>query len=169
MAVRRFGRRATLVQYVADDGFYYLQLARNWTQMGRWTFDGVEPATGFHLLYAYLLAGMSWLQGGAYSWRTSVVAMSGLGAMAMIGSAAVLHAALWRRFGAGVSTGALALFLSPVVLEQPTMGLESPFVIVTASALVYVILTPMGRNKRSALLVAFGVGDLSPAFSSSLR
>lgn len=45
------------VQYVPDDGYYYLSLSRNFSQMGFWTFDsGVSTATGFHPLFAYLLS-----------------------------------------------------------------------------------------------------------------
>lgn len=45
------------VQYTPDDGYYYLVLARNFATQGRWTFDsGVSTASGFHPLFAYLLA-----------------------------------------------------------------------------------------------------------------
>jgi hypothetical protein len=39
-----------LVRYIPDDAFYYLIMGRNFAATGRWTFDGVEPASGFHLL-----------------------------------------------------------------------------------------------------------------------
>jgi hypothetical protein len=54
------------VQFTPDDGYYYLTLARNFVRFGQWTFDGgVSLTSGFHLLHAYLLAGMyAFLQPG---------------------------------------------------------------------------------------------------------
>ena len=47
------------VQYVPDDAFYYLQLAKNFSSLGQWTFDsGISVTSGFHLLLAYLLSGL---------------------------------------------------------------------------------------------------------------
>lgn len=47
------------VMYTPDDGYYYLALARNFINFGQWTFDGGNSLTsGFHLLLAYLLAGL---------------------------------------------------------------------------------------------------------------
>lgn len=45
-----------LIQRIPDDAFYYLVTARNFASSGKWTFDGTEPASGFHLLWGYLLA-----------------------------------------------------------------------------------------------------------------
>jgi len=46
------------VQYIPDDAYYYLTLARNFSHQGLWTFDsGISLTSGFHLLFAYLLAG----------------------------------------------------------------------------------------------------------------
>lgn len=45
------------VQYIPDDAYYYLTLSRNFSSLGFWTFDsGVSVTSGFHLLFAYLLA-----------------------------------------------------------------------------------------------------------------
>ncbi len=47
------------VQYVPDDTFCYLALARNYARSGLWTFDsGNSLTSGFHLLHAYVLAGL---------------------------------------------------------------------------------------------------------------
>jgi hypothetical protein len=44
------------VQYMPDDAYYYLVLARNWSTWRTWTFDGGHSvATGFHPLWAYLM------------------------------------------------------------------------------------------------------------------
>jgi len=45
------------VQFIPDDAYYYLALARNFVNLGRWSFDsGVSLTSGFHLLHAYVLA-----------------------------------------------------------------------------------------------------------------
>ena len=44
-----------LIAFVPDDAFYYLQISKNSAKNLGWTFDGVEPTTGFHLLHALLL------------------------------------------------------------------------------------------------------------------
>lgn len=47
------------IQFVPDDAFYYLTLARNFATQGRWTFDsGISLTSGFHPLYAYFLAAL---------------------------------------------------------------------------------------------------------------
>ena len=47
------------VQFVPDDAFYYLTLARNFVTQGQWTFDsGVSLTGGYHPLHAYTLAGL---------------------------------------------------------------------------------------------------------------
>ena len=44
------------VQMMPDDAFYYFVLAKHFAQTGLWSFDGAAPSTGFHPLWAYLLA-----------------------------------------------------------------------------------------------------------------
>lgn len=51
---------ALRIQYIPDDAFYYLQLAKNFSRLGTWTFDsGVSETSGFHLINAYLLSAVS--------------------------------------------------------------------------------------------------------------
>jgi hypothetical protein len=46
-----------LAQYIYDDGYYYLAIAKNFTQYHIWTFDSGQTLTsGFQLLFAYCLA-----------------------------------------------------------------------------------------------------------------
>ncbi len=45
------------VQFIPDDAYYYLTLARNFSKTGIWSFDsGVSITSGFHPLFAYILA-----------------------------------------------------------------------------------------------------------------
>ena len=45
-----------LVRYLSDDAFYYFQVAQNLAAGQGPTFDGLTRTTGFHPLYALLLA-----------------------------------------------------------------------------------------------------------------
>ena len=50
--------RERVVRYVADDAYYYFSVAQRLAH-GEWaTADGVTKTTGFHPLYAFLLAGL---------------------------------------------------------------------------------------------------------------
>ena len=46
---------------IEDDGYFYSQIAYNAGVHGRVSFDGIHPTDGFHLLWGYLLAAVSWL------------------------------------------------------------------------------------------------------------
>ncbi len=53
------GGETKRVQFVPDDAFYYLGLARNFVALKTWSFDsGVSTATGYHPLLAYILVGI---------------------------------------------------------------------------------------------------------------
>ncbi|MBI4859930.1 MAG: hypothetical protein HY815_06660 [Candidatus Riflebacteria bacterium] len=47
------------VQYVPDDAYYTIGLARNFCTQGRWTFDsGTSVTTGFHRLHVFVMTGI---------------------------------------------------------------------------------------------------------------
>ena len=48
---------SVFVQFVPDNAFYELQLARHFVSTGKWSFDrGISSTTGFHLLNVYLMS-----------------------------------------------------------------------------------------------------------------
>ena len=48
-----------LAQFIYDDGYYYLVIAKNFTHYHVWTFDsGTTLTSGFQLLFAYCLAAL---------------------------------------------------------------------------------------------------------------
>lgn len=58
------GSPRTLLQMVPDDAFYYVGVARNLAQKGLSSCDGGQTATtGYHPLWAWLLAVLNWLVG----------------------------------------------------------------------------------------------------------
>ena len=74
------------VQYIPDDAYYYLTLARNFSFLSIWTFDsGVSVTSGFHLFFAYLLVILfSLLKPNTYNFVTYSMAMSLLFALASV-------------------------------------------------------------------------------------
>jgi hypothetical protein len=148
---------ATLVTMIPDDAFYYLVLARNFVSLGNWSFDGTAPATGFHLLWAYVLAGAHWLL-GAPDLRSLFVLSAGAGAI-MVAAAAGLVAATARRvFGPAGALGTTVVFFSIAGAQQATLLVEAPFVIVTAAAMAALMLRRDMPADGGTLLAAFGLG-----------
>jgi hypothetical protein len=124
-----------LVQFIPDDAFYYLVLARNFASTGRWTFDGVEPASGFHLLWGYLLAALyalrpnlslahvvlasglvQWLSVVVATYLTALVAERILGPRGILGLAAIFLSAASLDVGLGMMEAALVMLASAATL-----------------------------------------------------
>lgn len=125
-----------LVQYVPDDSFYYLEMAQNWLATGRWTFDGVEPATGFHPLFALLVAAVIKLQGGAYDWRATLGVIA-LVNVSLLTASAVMTWSVAKGLRRWSGIGAVAIFLSPLVIIQSNFAIEGALVIFFASLTVW--------------------------------
>lgn len=53
--------RERIVGFVADDAYYYFNVAANIAAGNGPTADGLTRTTGFHPLYAFVLAGLHWL------------------------------------------------------------------------------------------------------------
>lgn len=148
---------AALVTMVPDDAFYYLVLAQNFAETGRWTFDGVAPATGFHLLWGYLLAGVHGLL-GAPGWRSLFLVGTAASAVAVAVAAGLTALAARRSFGPAGALGVTVAFLSIAGAQQPTMLVEAPLVIFIAAALVALLLRRDVPADGGTLLVALALG-----------
>lgn len=147
-----------LVTHVADDTFYYLVLARNLADVGRLTFDGVNPASGVHPAWLALTALLSaaGLEGIALVRAAIVLAFvchiaAALLVMRIVQEAGVPEAAPW--------CGALWL-ANPVSLLLVVEAMEAPlFIAVLAGAALMVqrlmqgeAITKKGIARVSALL-----------------
>jgi hypothetical protein len=58
------GDDARVFGYLAPDFFYYFTVARNYVELGRWTFDQSSVTNGFHPLWQVVLAGIYALGAG---------------------------------------------------------------------------------------------------------
>lgn len=148
---------ARLVTMVPDDAFYYIVLAQNFAAAGGWTFDGVAPATGFHLLWGYLLAGVQWALGNP-DWRGLFLTGAALSAVAVAGAAGLVAATARRSFGPAGALGATFAFLSFAGAQQATLLVEAPFVILIAAALIALTLRRDVPADGGTLLAAFALG-----------
>ncbi|HXZ85536.1 MAG TPA: hypothetical protein VEI82_08610 [Myxococcota bacterium] len=120
---------------IPDDAFYYLVPARHFAELGRWTFDGVAPATGFHLLYGYALAGL-FRVAPQLDGATLFGVVAGAGTLAFAAAVWAVARAAVRDFGAPAALGVALAFTAPVALRQPTLLVESCLVLLFSSALL---------------------------------
>src|SRR5262245_54939197 len=114
----------TLIGVVPDDAFYYIQMARHRVRDGFWTFDGTSPATGFHLLYGYVLV-LLYSVLGDLPWR-QLYLLVGLLASISVAMAAFLTArTVDVVFDRKVIPIAIAPYFTAATLAQGTVMMES--------------------------------------------
>jgi hypothetical protein len=124
-----------IAQFIPDDGYYYLQLARQFVHSGTWSFDGeVSRTSGFHLLFAYVLAFANLIL-PVWSGRVGMVisivlAVLALGAMARL----LIRERRWPFLAA------LAMLLSSPNVALNVVGtMEWPLVVLFAALFVLVL------------------------------
>ncbi len=157
-----------LLGYVADDAFYYLQIARHLAAGGRSTFDGLNPTNGYHPGWMLLMTALARI----YPDKVILLKASlGLEFGFQFATSLVL-AAIVRRF-AGSFWGWIAStlwLLSPLPLTLALYGVEAPFAQFTVAVAVWMYLTQIAPFLRpgtaafpSRSLVLFGL-SLALAF-----
>ena len=150
----------TQVQYLPDDAFYYLVLARNHAALDTWTFDdGTTLTSGFHPLWAHLL---SWFEGVRQSMASQ--ALRDLILFSSLVSGGVLTIALLftmrsRRLYAVIAVVWLA-GMQPTLLLT-VAAVEWPLVILSALILVLSFLHFHGRLRWCLMLGAGLLGSLA--------
>ena len=109
---------------VSDDAFYYFQIARNAAAGNGVSFDGFEPANGFHPLWFVLLLPIYHLFGGL---AAPVHAALALEAALDVGAGLLIYSlvvSLTKNRPAGVA-GAAVYLLNPTVIMHSVNGLET--------------------------------------------
>jgi len=114
-----------ITKTISDDSFYYFQIARNAAAGNGVSFDGVEPANGFHPLWFALLVPVYFLLGGGLTAPLhAALAIEGL---LDVGAGLFIYAlvrSLTRNRFAGI-VGAAAYLLNPSVILHSVNGLET--------------------------------------------
>jgi hypothetical protein len=122
--------------YFAADAFYYLEVARNWSRHGSFSFDGEHATNGFHPAWQLLL-GVVWRVGTAVGVSdTALLIVVALCCLALLGAAILLLAAVILRahgrltpWFALLPVGAYALLLLPIWIwaRDATENRPDPF------------------------------------------
>lgn len=143
-----------LIKFVPDDAFYYLILAKNFALEQRWTFDGHAPASGFHLLWAYLLAGVYFVF-PHIGWQSLFIVSGVVCGIAFSAAAYFVAATVTRLVGGATVHGVILVFLGSSSIIQPALMMESSFAILSASALFFIVFcTGSLVSVREVLLIA---------------
>lgn len=136
-----------------DDAFYYIIIARNFSQTGVPTFDGVNATNGFHPLWMLMLAAMYRVIGATSDLFTQIVAVKTLEALVLACALAVCVGAFHRlRDSTPVAWGFLGAALVMLAPQSPWLfeqGMESTL---AAGLLMMVIYAALAE--RRALLAA---------------
>lgn len=144
---------AALLRLVPDDAFYYLQIARQLAAGHGSTFDGVNPASGYHPAWMLLLVPFAALVSSPVALlRTALV----VGLLLHIAASALLVPALRDFMSARAAlVGGLCWLANPVALLLALQGVESA---VYELALVVVLLVAARHARSGAPLPGVALG-----------
>lgn len=129
-----------LLTYIPDDSFYYLELSKNFILHGHWSFDGINPSSGFHLLYGYFVV-LAMKLFGVDNFYGVFVFLSLINICLLTFSFKIILKLLFElipnnRF---IVITLLLMFLSKSVIFNSTFLIESSFTIFWISLLTYLI------------------------------
>lgn len=157
--------RAGVVMYVSDDAYYYFNVARHLAAGDGLTADGVTRTTGFHPLYALLLAG--WHRLARPSLDAFVDHVIVLNAAAHLAAAWLLAAAVTQWWGrrAGLLAG-LVWLANPHVVKIVATQLEGGIYALVLAAWLWTLVRALdsaaqrGRLTLNALVPLSVLGGL---------
>ncbi len=135
-----------LLGYVADDAFYYLQIARHLAASGRPTFDGLNPTNGYHPGWMLLMTGCAQIFPG----RVTLLKVSLAAEFGFHFATSLMIVVIVRRFAAsfwGWISGAVWL-LSPLPFTLALYGVEAPFAQFAVSVCVWTYLVHLAPFLR---------------------
>jgi hypothetical protein len=144
------------IGFIPDDTYYYLNTARHRAVDGEWTFDGVAPATGVHMLHAQILASVFDLfLPSDEGYVTFGIAYTAVLAIAL---------AVFVLYRAGRSRNVIALLVLALMLGSRNVllnlgaGVEWPLVVVCAALYLSSTATVPVRRSRLQLIGLFAIG-----------
>lgn len=126
-----------VVDFIYDDGYYYLAIAANVAQHGRSTLDGITATNGYQPAWLLILAALAKVVGT----RAHTLFVAGCGLIYAIACGTPLLALLWRKSDSRTVALCLAAGLAVVTIQQPVVflqGLEP--ILFPAVALAMVVL-----------------------------
>lgn len=150
---------AELIKFIPDDAFYYLVLAKNFSETAKWSFDGASPASGFHLLWGYFLASVYYIFPNL-SWRIFFISMSVVGCAVYSMAAGIASAAVKNVSPATAIYGVVFVFLSGAAISQSAILMETPFVLLFSAILFNIVFSKKCYSTLGVLLLSGLVGLL---------
>lgn len=136
-----------LLGYVADDAFYYLQIARHIAMGHGATFDGINPTNGFHPLWMLLLVGCAAITHTSITLLKLSLALSF--ALHIAGSLALTG--FFRRIVGPVPGTYLGIawMVNPFPLQLCVLGMESSVSILCVALILYWRVRFAGQTSNS--------------------
>lgn len=159
-------RPELLITVVPDDAFYYLRLAHNRVAVELWSFDQHSVTSGFHVLYAYLLAAVEWLFGPVIeNWLQGFMVISVLSTLCFMVAAYLVVRTGERLFGRAAAWWGLIVFTGSWTSQLTTMMMEAPLVALSAAVVLALTVDERTPSRIAGVaLVAVGwVAALSRA------
>lgn len=109
-----------VVDFLFDDGYYYLTMAANLADSGHSTLDGITPTNGYQPLWLIVLTAFAKLTGTG-AWVFFVASCALVYAIAIV---APLGALAWRQSPWRYPAYAFAAGLAIIAIQQPEVFLE---------------------------------------------
>jgi len=139
-----------VVDFIFDDGYYYLAMSANLAQTGHSTLDGVTATNGYQPLWFLVLAALGWLL-GTRPWSYFVASCALIYILALLGP---LLAILWRRTPMRHAALSLAAALALITVQQPEVfleGLEPILILPLALPLILTLESPVEPRRLTWL------------------
>ena len=150
---------SVFVQFVPDDAFYELQLARHFLSTGKWSFDrGISSTTGFHLLNVYL---MSCFPRSLIDPWFALRVWSAVGLALSLITAFVICRFVTNIFGVSALIPTFLVFTAPTFINNSLNLLESPYVLLIGALFVLLLSSSPSSDHWFALFVLGILGTLA--------
>lgn len=138
-----------VVDFIYDDGYYYLAIAANLAQHGRSTLDGITATNGYQPAWLLLLAALAKVVGTQA--HTFFVASCAL--IYAIACATPLLALLWRKSSSRTVAFCVAAGLAVVMIQEPLVFLQGlePILFPALTLAMVVLMERPSLDARSQL------------------
>jgi hypothetical protein len=145
-----------MLGFIPDDAFYYLKLAQNFLTLGVWTFDGIEPASGFHLFHAYVLLALLGAIPSA-EFTTLFAVLATIHAILICLSMVITVNGVRKSFPSVPALVPALPFFLPLGLAQGVTLMETPYVLLFGALALRCVLDESFLKDRPTVLIAIGL------------
>jgi hypothetical protein len=148
-----------VVDFIFDDGYYYLGIAANVAQTGHSTLDGLTATNGYQPLWLLILSGCAKLV-GTRPWTLFVASCALIYSLAVAGP---LVAIAWLKSSWRRVVLAFAAALAVIIIQQPELfleGLEPVLLLPLAVPLIVLLESPLDRRQLQLLSLILAIAFL---------